>query len=55
MIVDHIVDAHEWHIMTIGHTHITIPLPVMLYHNGRFDIFMSSKFHHGHDITKDIN
>jgi F-type H+-transporting ATPase subunit a len=52
MIVDHIVDAHEWHIMTIGHTHVSIPLPVILYHNGSFDVFMSSKFHHGHDIYK---
>lgn len=49
-IIDHIGDAHDWHIATIGETHISIPLPVILYssHSG-FHIFMSSKFHHGHD------
>ena len=30
-IFDHIKDAHEWHLLTIGHTHISIPLPVILY------------------------
>ncbi|MCB2220897.1 MAG: F0F1 ATP synthase subunit A [Bacteroidetes bacterium] len=52
MIVDHVVDAHEWHIATIGHTHISIPLPVILYHDGQLDVFLSSKFHHGHDTYK---
>jgi F-type H+-transporting ATPase subunit a len=49
-ILDHIGDSHEWHIATIGHTHVSIPLPVILYstHSG-LSIFMSSKFHHGHD------
>ena len=31
MIIEHIVDAHEWHIAEIGSTHISIPLPVILY------------------------
>jgi F-type H+-transporting ATPase subunit a len=48
MIIDHIVDSYEWHIMTIGHTHVSVPLPVILIYNGKVDIFMSSKFHHGH-------
>jgi len=49
VILDHIVDAYEWHIFTIGHTHISIPLPVILYseHSG-LHIFCSSKLHHGH-------
>ena len=49
MIVDHVVDAHEWHILTWGHTHVSVPLPVILYHDGNLDVFLSSKFHHGHE------
>ncbi len=49
MIIDHVIDAHEWHIMTIGHTHVSIPLPVILVYQGKVHVFMSSKFHHGHD------
>ena len=50
MIMDHILDSHEWHIFTWGDFHGTIPLPVILYSpkNG-LDVFMSSKFHHGKD------
>ncbi len=47
MIIDHIVDAHEWHIATTGHTHISIPLPIILIDNGKVEMFMSSRFHHG--------
>ncbi|GAB4310508.1 MAG: F0F1 ATP synthase subunit A [Bacteroidales bacterium] len=52
MIVEHVVDAHEWHILTIGHTHVSIPLPVILLNNGKLDIFLSSRFHHGHSEYK---
>lgn len=52
MIVEHIVDNHEWHIMTIGHTHVTVPLPVILYDEGKLHVFMSSKFHHGTEAYK---
>jgi F-type H+-transporting ATPase subunit a len=60
VIIDHIIDAYEWHITTIGHTHISIPLPVILYseHSG-WHVFCSSKLHHGHskylnfEIAKD--
>ena len=47
VIIEHLVDAYEWHIATIGHTHISIPLPVILYDDGKWHFFMSSKFHHG--------
>ncbi|GAB1451032.1 F0F1 ATP synthase subunit A [Draconibacterium sp.] len=54
-IVDHISDAYDWHIVSFGETHISIPLPILLYsknpelHGGQsFHAFMSSKFHHGH-------
>ena len=53
-IFDHIGDAHDWHLLTIGEHHITIPLPVILYSHYRKQIyvFWSSKFHHGHDSYK---
>lgn len=47
MIIEHIVDAHEWHIMEIGEHAITIPLPVILWSDGKLSFFMSSEFHHG--------
>ncbi len=49
MIIEHITDSYEWHIITLGHTHVTVPLPVMLYDEGKFHFFMSSVFHHGAD------
>ncbi|HEX9649444.1 MAG TPA: F0F1 ATP synthase subunit A [Cyclobacteriaceae bacterium] len=50
MIMEHILDSHEWHVFTFGHFHGTVPLPVILYSptNG-LAIFMSSKFHHGEE------
>ena len=52
MIIDHIVDAYEWHIITVGHTHISVPLPVILIYDGKLNVFMSSEFHHGHEAYK---
>jgi len=52
MILEHITDKHEWHIVTIGSTEIAIPLPIILYHKGKLDIFMSGKFHHGEESYK---
>lgn len=46
MIIDHIVDSHDWHIATFGHTHFTIPLPIILLDEGKLIVFSSSKFHH---------
>ncbi len=47
---DHIKDAHEWHILTLGKTHVSIPLPVILYSKiSGLNIFMSGKFKHGHE------
>lgn len=52
MIVEHIIDAHEWHILSYGDFHLTVPLPVILWHDGELHAFLSSKFHHGHDQYK---
>jgi F-type H+-transporting ATPase subunit a len=47
-IMEHVMDSHEWHIMKVGETHVSIPLPVILYSKGQgLSIFLSSKFHHG--------
>ncbi len=45
MIMEHVVDNHEWHIADIGNFHLTIPLPVILFSEGRFHFFSSSRFH----------
>jgi F-type H+-transporting ATPase subunit a len=57
VIFGHIMDGHEYHFMTYKsggkEKHVTIPLPVILYSPQRgLDVFMSSKFHHGHDAYK---
>ncbi|MCD4730342.1 MAG: F0F1 ATP synthase subunit A [Bacteroidales bacterium] len=52
MIIEHVIDAHEWHILTIGENHVSIPLPIILYSHGKLDVFMSSKFNHGHESYK---
>lgn len=44
MIMEHIADAHDWHIAG----HLSIPLPVILYTDKGWDVFSSSKFEHGH-------
>ncbi len=55
-VIEHVLDAYEWHIAGWGDKHYSIPLPVILYsmnpelHDGkRFHAFMSSKFNHGHE------
>ncbi|MEL6358761.1 MAG: F0F1 ATP synthase subunit A [Bacteroidota bacterium] len=48
-IMHHIQDAHEWHFATIGHTHITLPLPVIIYSPDRgLEIFSSSRLKDAH-------
>lgn len=45
MIMEHVVDNHEWHILEIGHFELTVPLPVILYYDGKLYTFCSSRFH----------
>lgn len=49
MIVEHITDAHDWHLWGEGESTVAIPLPVILYTDKGLDVFMSSNFHHGHE------
>lgn len=41
-IMHHIKDSHEWHFFNIGHTHVTLPLPVITYAPDRGLEFYSS-------------
>ncbi len=52
MIVDHIIDHHEWHILDFKGTHVSIPLPVILWYNGRLDVFSSARFHQATEAYK---
>jgi F-type H+-transporting ATPase subunit a len=45
LIMHHIADEHEWHFMTIGHTHITLPLPCIVYSESKgLSVFSSANF-----------
>lgn len=48
LIIEHIIDSHEWHIITVGEKHISIPLPIIILDGGKIKTFMSSRFEHGH-------
>jgi F-type H+-transporting ATPase subunit a len=58
VIFGHVLDAHEFHFLSYKDSegeehHATIPLPVILYSPQKgFDVFMSSKFHHGEHSYK---
>lgn len=47
MIIEHIADAHDIHIAG----DFSIPLPIILKSDKGFHFFMSSAFHHGHDVV----
>jgi F0F1-type ATP synthase, subunit a len=48
LILEHLADTYEWHIVDDGHRHVAIPLPVILYSKTTgWHVFASSKFHHG--------
>ena len=50
MIMDHIADAHDWHLWGEGHDAVSIPLPVIIYSKSKgIEVFSSAKFNHGHD------
>ncbi|WP_347839104.1 F0F1 ATP synthase subunit A [uncultured Draconibacterium sp.] len=58
-VIDHVSDSYDWHIVSFGSRHVSIPLPIIVYskqpelHEGQaFHVFMSSKFHHGHSDYK---
>ncbi len=52
VIIDHILDAYDWHLADYGDTHISIPLPVILMYEGQWHFFFSHKFDHGKSAYK---
>lgn len=51
LITEHISDAHDWHLWGEGDHAVSIPLPVIVYSSELgLNVFMSSVFHHGHEI-----
>lgn len=51
LVMEHITDAHQWHVLdyTNRHgqrVHLTVPLPVILWHEGKFWFFSSDRFYH---------
>ncbi|MBI9036921.1 MAG: F0F1 ATP synthase subunit A [Bacteroidales bacterium] len=51
-ILEHIVDSYGWHILDYNGHSITIPLPVILWDEGKLHMFSSSRFKHGHSSYK---
>lgn len=51
-IVEHVIDDYGWHITGSGDRSVSIPLPIILFDNGKPVVFMSNKFHHGHSAYK---
>ena len=50
VLLGHVKDAHDWHLFSVGETHVTLPLPVIIYNKDKgISSFSSSAFHHGHE------
>lgn len=48
VIFDHIGDAYEWHVATVGDTHLSVPLPIIVYSAEKgWHMFLSSHLQHG--------
>lgn len=53
VIMEHIMDNHEYHFADIKGHAVSLPLPIIVYSRERgLDVFMSSKFEHGHQDYK---
>ena len=47
-IMEHVGDAYSWHITSINHTELSIPLPVILYSKDKgLSVFLSNKLDEG--------
>lgn len=56
MIMHHVKDAHEFHIIEINDKPVSIPLPIILFTDNGLVTFMSSEFHHddsGHHVVEE--
>jgi F-type H+-transporting ATPase subunit a len=51
VIMEHVMDSHEYHFAEVSGHPVSIPLPILLYSPQRgFDVFSSSRFEHGHAV-----
>lgn len=49
IIFSHIFDSYDWHILSVGDFHLSIPLLAILYSQEKgLCVFPTTKFHHGH-------
>jgi F-type H+-transporting ATPase subunit a len=46
VIIHHVSDSHEFHILDWNGKAVSVPLPVILWTNNGLETFMSSEFHH---------
>ena len=46
IIIHHVSDSHEFHILDWNGKAVSVPLPVILWTNNGLETFMSSEFHH---------
>ena len=49
MIFSHVLDSYEWHLLTVGEKHISIPLLIIVKGEKGWNAFSSSKLKHGHE------
>jgi len=49
MIMHHVKDAHEFHIIDYNNKPISLPLPIILWTDNGLTTFMSNQFHHDDD------
>jgi F-type H+-transporting ATPase subunit a len=47
--IEHVSDAHSWHLWGEGHHSVAIPLPIILKSNNGLVFFMSSEFKHDNE------
>jgi len=53
LLLHHVGDDYSWHFATVGESHYSIPLPMILIVDGNVEIFMSSVFHHSEMLKDD--
>ena len=52
MIFEHVLDAYEWHLISIGEHHYALPLPIIVKSADKgWNVFSSAKLHHGHEYN----
>ncbi|TLX77162.1 F0F1 ATP synthase subunit A [Labilibacter sediminis] len=56
LIMHHISDSHVWHVVSWGEgehqKHIEIPLPIILFEEGKLHLFLYSRFDHDTNIAE---